>query len=386
VNTSAIRFTVWDAVGETWIRDFESTLGRVVDLDWQISRSELPNEFVLVSAKYPGLDRRLHELEAKRHFVVVVESDATRPSEWFLGQHVDDVLIAPFRAAEIVSKIRAFQRWKTLIEMEEMSDSFSGVVEQLNQDVQVAERLQRARVPQPFEGLKGFEMHSRYYAGTRAGGDYFDVIQAPDASGLTLAMTSASTYPLSSAVLQAMMSSSFRQDSVGPDTATKLAASLWSRLRSTMTPSEQLSVFFGSVDRSSQKLNFVQAGDTRVFHGPVGESFRPIGTDTSALRARSAPGSWETGTVAVQPGDRLVVLSGGFVAGLGGVEQAAKVLSRNENKDLKTILTELTFAMRTGSKSRAQKTGTGEDEFVPEQDTTIIAVELESNVVSLKRG
>ena len=73
--------------------------------------------------------------------------------------------------------------WKHVMTI---NDSVTETLQSLHDDLQMAERLQKAKLPKRFPSIKGFQISSRYLAGMRSGGDHFDLAESKDKAKLSL--------------------------------------------------------------------------------------------------------------------------------------------------------------------------------------------------------
>src|SRR5579885_535062 len=164
-----------------------------------------PGQIVFVDGSMSSLDDAIDSVDRRGRAVFLMVSEKELAPGALLEARVDDVLVHPFRPLEVQSKLRHYQQILMWDEVSRLNASFTEVIQELHEDLKLAERLQKSRLPQRFPDMKGMKVASRYAAGARSGGDHFDLAESKDGNTLSMVLTDSSSYGLSSAVLGALM-------------------------------------------------------------------------------------------------------------------------------------------------------------------------------------
>ncbi len=333
---------------------------------------------VFVDSRFPRLDERLGSIDRRSRalFLIVNEGDAVPPA--LEEGRVDDVLVHPFRALEVTSRLRHFRQILLWDEVGRLNSSFTELVEKLRDDLGIAEELQKARLPQRFPDVKGFRVASRYLAGAKAGGDHFDVAEAGDGSALSLVLTDSSSYGLSSAVIAALMRVAVKVAPTEAKSSRDVVRRIHDDLVAALREKDRLSVFYGVVSRRDLGLRYLNLGRSAAFHAPAEGLFVHLPSQGSEL-AKDKPfeASPDEGRVGLRPDDRLVILSDGFVDAAGGPQAAAALLSRFRKQEPADCLNELVFSV----KSRFQR-----EDDLPDQDCTAMVVDVDARALRVAKG
>lgn len=285
---------------------------------------------------------------------------------------VDDVLLRPLRALELLSRLSHLELLSRMEEVSVLQRSLATVAQGFREDLEVVERLHRAKQPRRFEGLKGFKVESRHLSGTRSGGDHFDVMDAADSSQLSLMLSDSSSYGLSSAVLSALMHLGMKFSADTPKSSNQVVRMLFEDVEKTLKERDRLSLFYGIVNRKDFVLRYTHLGNTGLFHSVDGQGFRPIPSQGNALvRGVKADGE---GELRLQPKDRIAVISDGFVEAVGGEAQLQKLLDQFRKQDSRDLLNELVFHVKSQLPSK---------DDLPEQDCTALLIDVDSRVIRL---
>jgi serine phosphatase RsbU (regulator of sigma subunit) len=332
-----------------------------------------PDEVLFVDARTQEPGPAPEGLGRGSRFLIVGERDEV-PAALVEG-YVDDVLVHPFRGLEVLSKLRAHQKWLAHREALELNESYAKLVQRLQDDLRLAEKLQKQKLPRRFPEVKGFKVTSRYLAGERSGGDYVDLGETRDGQSLAIVMTDASTYRLSSAVLDTI---SRRLSNLPPD-ETRSCVTAARRIRDGVLISlgerDHLSLFYAVLNRKDYRLRFLNLGSTRVFYAPPSKPFAEVsaGRGDPIVRAMSVRTETE-GELTLEPEGRLALVSDGFVDAVGGGKELLELLDQRRGREAADTLNELVF--------RTRKALSGPDEL-PAQDCTAVLFDVDSRLIRL---
>lgn len=368
-----------DAASEkAWAAELQSALGgtglRVEPMSAKGCDGE-PGQVHFIDAACPDLPGLLERTDRKgRAVFLVVDEDAPVPRALLDGR-VDDVLVRPFRALEVMSKVRHYEQILMWDEVTRMNASFSELLERLHDDLRVAERLQKARLPARFPEVKGFKAASRYLAGLRSGGDHFDLADSRDGARLSVLLSDSSSHGLSSAVLSTLMRVAMKLSADEARSTTETVRLIHDELALTLKEKDRLSLFYANISRRDLSLRYLNLGSSRAFHSRGTGSFAELESQADALTKSSGFPKVEERVLSLEPCDRLVLLSDGFVDAAGGTEKARTLLDRFREKEPVDTLNELAFAV---------KARLAEPDDMPEQDCSAVLLDVDSRVLRLK--
>ncbi|NDD91500.1 hypothetical protein EBZ37_05385 [bacterium] len=344
------------------------------------SRSKEDGQMVLVDARHPQLSEVLSGVDRAGRSVLLLYSDGDPLPAAFSEGRVDDLLIFPLRPLELLSKIRQHEQARLWDQVSTMSSALGGVIARLKEDMAVAERLQKARLPVRFPEIKGFKVTSRYLAGIKSGGDYFDLAESADGRQLAMILTDSSSYGLSSAVVSGVVRVASRLSVEQSRSVRELVRAFYEELLVPLGPTDRLSMFYGVLSRKDYVLRYLNLGDSRAFFRPVGKSFSILPAQGGPLSLGSRHSLGQSGIlqeaqVQLGPQDRLVLLSDGYLELLGGEQRACEMLERFSSRAPEDLLNELAFQ----TKSRLSDPR----EDLPAQDSSALVFDVDSKVMRL---
>jgi sigma-B regulation protein RsbU (phosphoserine phosphatase) len=311
-----------------------------------------------------GFDR------AGRSLVLVVDEKDMLPKGEDLAL-VDDVLVYPFRVSEILSMVRHhFQKR----ELEEIREESGKVLSELFEANQLIEKVIQARTPSRFTGIKGIQVMSRHLSGLKPGGDYFDLFESESKDFLNILLVDSSSYGISAALLGMILSSSAKIASSAHLSAHHWVKSIYEELKVTLGEQGHFSLFFGRLNRRDYSLRYQSYGSIEGYHLSKSGSHVRLEKTGDAISNRNLPGEEAERVIYLEPNDRVVLLSDGFVKGVGGEVILSRLFSEKQEQEPFALVNELTFQIKS-------KLSPGET--FPGEDCSAIVFDIESRVLRL---
>lgn len=381
-TTPENRITIFagaSSVEERWVQSLRTSLG---DHEGVLPISagggaENCGAIVFVDAEHPNLRSVLESIDRRGRSVFLIVHDDGREFVWEgdVESLADDVIVHPFRKIEIESKLRFHQHLRMWSEVNDMNTNFSEILRSLDDDVQLAERLQKARLPVRFPDVKGFAVKSRYFAGLKSGGDHFDLAESSAGNRISLLLSDSSSYGLSSAFLSTLMRLTMKLSRDESRSSLDTVKAMYEEVLRTLKDSDHLSIFYGVLSRKDYVLRYLHLGSSGLFHARKDQGFTALAPQGPALsKAHSPFGKYTEGTLVCEPNDRLVLLSDGFIEVCGGVNETKKILDQLREKEAIDTVNELSFRVKRKLES---------PEDLPAQDCSVLVLDVDSKVLRL---
>jgi hypothetical protein len=317
--------------------------------------------------------------DKKTVILIVYEDDQKKNNafEWSseFGQLVHDVVVFPFRKTELISKVRLHAYFKLWSEVGALNESFSGLLGRLGEDLELATRLQKAALPSRFPPLRGFKAESRYFAGLRSGGDHFDLAESKDGSRISLILSDSSSYGLSSALLSTLMRVAVKLSADEVRSCEQTIQLIYSDLLLALKEKDLLSLFYGVISRKDYSFQFIHLGYSSFYRARPGQKFELVPVTGEAIRRHGfEPLKLSETTIKLDPKDRLVFLTDGYIEACGGSDAALHLLNEHREHEMKDLLNAFAFQVKKHFK---------EDDDLPEQDCTAIVLDVDANLLRL---
>ena len=335
-------------------------------------------QLLFVDAKITTLDLVLEKIDRKGRAVFLIADETQEAiSESVSDALYDDFIVTPFRGLEILSKIRQYQQILMWNEVSKLNASFSVLLKNLGEDLHLAERMQKAKLPIRFSDVKSLKIHQRYLAGMRSGGDHFDLADSRDGSQLSLVLSDSSSYGLSSAVLSALMRITVKLSVEETRSCRETVRRIYDEILLTLNDRDKLSLFYGVLSRKDFKLRYLNLGSSSAYIAPVGGKFREIplqGGPITKASSRAAFEEIQESELKLNPDDRLALVSDGYVEVIGGSTKVCELLDRFRSAEPVAALNEMVFQVKSGFK---------DPDDMPAQDCTAVIFDVDSKLLRL---
>lgn len=374
------KITVLSSKKEKHISSLREVLGdhdQSFPIEAGTSAPETYGAIVLIESDHPKLEEVLRTIPRAGRSVFLTVSESNREFTWNEESEAlfDDVLIYPWRRLEIESKLRFHQHLRLWHEVSDLNLSFQELLQSLDDDVHLAERLQRAKLPTRFPEFKGMHIRSRYLAGMKSGGDHFDLADSSEGSRLSILLSDSSSYGLSSGFLSTLMRMTLKLSRDESRSSLDTVKLIYDELLLTLKEKDQLSLFYGILSRKDYSLKYLHLGSSGFFRAKLGAGFEICQPQAAALSVAHNPFSLiQESTIICEPNDRLVLLSDGYMDACGGLEQTRKLLDQFRDQDQTSLLNELTFRVKKDFK---------EEDDMPEQDCSALIFDIDAKVLRL---
>jgi phosphoserine phosphatase RsbU/P len=232
--------------------------------------------------------------------------------------------------------------------------------ERMRKELEMARVVQRATLPARMPSVPGYDVHGAFDPAALTGGDTFDLALLDQ--GLMVVLADATGHGMGPALsvsqMQAMLRMAFRLGAGLEASFTEV-----NNLLAEALPGDQfITAFVGVLDPQAHRLRFHSAGQGPIllFRGGSGEleAHRPTSFPLGAMplaTLEAAP------TLALEPGDVLVLLSDGYLEHRDpdgqeyGQERVAEVLRKHHGKTMAELAGVLLESVRTFARGAAQE-------------------------------
>jgi hypothetical protein len=327
---------------------------------------------VLVDTEHPDWKTVLEQMDTSQKWVMLVthENDFlpdARDLDW-----ADDILVYPFRLAEMVSKVKHAQTHQQIHELKREVEFTS---HEAKESLEILERMLASRTPKRFEGIRGLNIMSRHLTGLKPGGDYFDVFESQKKEQINILLCDSSSYGLSSALLGMILSSSAKIASDAQMNTADWIRVIYQELKITLGEKEHLSIFYGRLNRRDFSLQYQLFGSIEAFlvEKQSGDC-HALEKSGGRLHQHLAPSEAFERKIHLNPQDRLVLLTDGFVKGVGGEFTLHQLFKNKIQKEPFQLVSELAFQIKS-------KLVPGET--FPGEDCSAIVIDVEPRVLRL---
>lgn len=363
-----------------WVEAFKQILGEEAqEHEWSTGEDSMPEcwgAVLMIDASHPNLKQLLSRIDRHGRSVFLIWNDDSRDFDWDAetSEMVDDLILYPFRRIEIQSKFRLHQHLRLWSEVGELHRSFNELLKGLDEDVRLAERLQKARLPNRYPAVRGLAIRSRYLAGLK-GGDHFDLAESKDTSKISILMSDSSSYGLSSAFLSTLMRMTLKLSRDEARSAIDTVKLISDELLLGLKEKDRLAIFYGILNRKDFRFRYLHLGGSAFLHARKGKGFEIHAAQGEPLSLANADlSSYSEKEVVLEPEDRIVLLSDGFIEACGGLVEAKALIDPLRDKDAADLTNELVF--------RVKRKMIDPDDL-PQQDCTALVFDVDAKLLRL---
>lgn len=299
----------------------------------------------------------------------------------------DDLLVLPLRALDLERTLHAHDQVAAIRGLERTSRAMPELVKRLQEDIHLAQKIQRRLIREKFPPMGGLTVKSKYYCGLKAGGDYFDVFEFPDGVHAGVIISDSSSYSLSNTFISSLIQFSAQGSPEQRADPQSIVRAIYAQIRDSMKEKDHLSIFYGVLNRKTYQFRFVECGTPVALHRGAEGALAWVGQGKEpALSAAHGeiPAARE---ISLEPGDRLMLASDGWAEALGSAEMKKHFEGQIKQEDAQIVLNELAFHLKKGIENQfGNEDDDPEVDFpMPPQDCSLLVFDLAKNVLRLAK-
>lgn len=155
-----------------------------------------------------------------------------------------------------------------------MNKEIEGLIFKVSEQLKIASEIQKFIQPTQIPLISGVEFSTKFLAGNKAGGDYFDLLESSDKHKITFLMSSASGYGVSSLLMSILIKMSTLREIKKGTTPARVIELVHNELKPVLMEKDKASLFIGMLDKknfeftyscSGQFIGYIQNGTSGDF-------------------------------------------------------------------------------------------------------------------------
>jgi serine phosphatase RsbU (regulator of sigma subunit) len=187
------------------------------------------------------------------------------------------------------------------------------LLQRIENDLEQAARIQKSLLPKGSPRLEGYDISGLNVSCYEVGGDYYDFIPIDD-DRLGIVIADVSGKGISASLLMASLRAALLGEIHAAYDPGRMAARLSDFVFKSSEPTGFITFFFAEIDGRTGELHYVNAGHNPPF--VLGAAGRTLTLGSSGFALGMFPGAtYETGRVALEPGDLIVLFTDGIPEG-----------------------------------------------------------------------
>ena len=310
---------------------------------------------------------------ARPSLYVCVEEGQEDLPESFVAGVADDLYVLPGRRLDFFSKIRLHESIKALRELEHSSVAIPGLVEKLQEDLILAQKIQRRLIRDKFPSIGPLSIKSKYWCGMKSGGDYFDVFEFADKQHIGVLLSDSSSYALSTKFLSSLMHISGVEGSDATNPSA-IVTRLFGSLKDDMKAKDQLSIFYGVIDKKTYTMRFVNCGSAQAFIAGTKGSW--ISESSGDVLTKDNPHVPAAKEVCLEPSGRLIILSDGWRDAFKN--SLEKFIETSTSTDAQQLVNDMSFRLK-------KSLDDSESDAMPAEDCSLLILDMAKNLLRLAK-
>ncbi len=280
---------------------------------------------------------------------------------------------------ELAVKEAELHRYR--LELTKANAALEKLIHQVGQELKLAQSLQKLLSPTELPNVQGFDFSTKFLAGTRFGGDYFDIFEHEDKLKFGILISSASGYSLSSLLLSVIIKISSQMEARRGLEAHKVVALLAKEVIPHIQNDDKASLFYGVVDRRSYEIQYCSVGSIDGFLQVYGQEGLQELMPTGQALSKDFNTEPQSRTLQLNPRDRVILSTEGIKLSqnsLGvnwGGHGLSEAIMKAPKQGVHELRNEILFA-------NEKYTGKAE----PLRDQTLIVTEVKDRVIKLAKN
>tara|TARA_B110001454_G_scaffold219136_1_gene250312 strand:+ start:48979 stop:49884 length:906 start_codon:yes stop_codon:yes gene_type:complete len=247
---------------------------------------------------------------------------------------------------DLVEKIKDLEN--QLLEKDNELFAYRKTVTQLNGEIEklitkvsgqlnLAQDIQKFLQPTNIPIIQGIDFSTKFLAGSRFGGNYYDIFEHQDKLKISILLSSASGFSVSSQVLSILIKMSTIREIRKGTPNEKILEMIFSELVPVLGEKDNASLFLGTIDKRNYQFSYSRSGSFYAYHQIHGRETLSELSETQGLMTSKFNSAFQSRQMTLNQFDRLVILTQGIVenknrAGVSWPETALKESIRKAPK------------------------------------------------------
>ena len=280
--------------------------------------------------------------------------------------------------AEIGRKNQDLKIYKK--ELSRINSQIEVLIEQNNDLLRQALRIQKFLVPTEFPNIQGFQFSTKFKPSSVSGGDYFDIFEHYDKMHFGLFLSSASGYGMSALFLSVLMKVNYEIEESEKKSPKALLMEIFEQMKSEgAMPKDHSSLFYAYFDRRKFQMTYCNVGQPLIFHYQAdADQIELLSGFPEAFFCDREISDYkiEDKTVALNPKDKLIFCSSGFLSLTNsqgqkwGFDEILSVIKQSVKKEVHDLRNEIFYQALQFSQEQ-------------NKDLTVIITEVKERIMRL---
>ncbi len=259
--------------------------------------------------------------------------------------------------------------------MELIDQKVEELISEAQSDINKMKELQKKLVPTEIKNISGFEFSTRFTAGYKVGGDYYDVFALEDKTRFAVFLASPNSHGLSALVLSLLIQMAPRLESRANMTVIDTVQKMIQGLTDKMTDKERLDIFYAIVDQKDLSIEYVTMGSIDFYCYQSQKKHWEKIPSTYAAISKNNVDEIKSNKIYLESMGQIVLLSPGFNLLPDSGQKYLNYLNQASHLNIHDLRNGLCFkSMELGPQDP------------PVRDQTVLVMQVKAKVIRLAKA
>lgn len=197
--------------------------------------------------------------------------------------------------------------------VKQLNTEIEALIVKVSDQLQLAQHIQKFLQPTAIPIIQGVDFSTKFLPGNRFGGNYYDIFEHQDKLKISVLLSSASGFSVSSQVLSILIKMSTIREIRKGTPNQKILELIYTELAPMLGDKDGASLFLGTVDKRTFQFTYSRSGPFYAYHQIYGKELLAELPETQPILTNKFNSAFQSRSVTLNQFDRLVIMTHGIV-------------------------------------------------------------------------
>ncbi len=195
----------------------------------------------------------------------------------------------------------------------QLNGEIEKLISRVSEQLQLSQHIQKFLQPTAIPIIQGIDFSTKFLAGNRFGGNYYDIFEHQDKLKISILLSSASGYSVSSQVLSILIKMSTIREIRKGISNEKILEMIFQELAPMLGDKDGASLFLGTIDKRTFQFNYSRSGPFYAYHQISGKELLAELPETQPILTNKFNSVFQSRSISLNQYDRLMIMTHGIV-------------------------------------------------------------------------